>query len=410
MPSIIRPPWRARCAPPSFVRRLVFAIAGAMAATPLPAQRDTTVQGSIYQRPFIASSERTAIGGYVEANGHYRVDDGITDGLSMELRRFNIFLYSTIGSRLRFLSELEFEHGTREIALETAIVDLRVNPSLVVRAGILLPPIGAFNQNHDGPRWEFVDRPLVSTTIIPSTLSEIGFGVNGRLSRRGGASLTYDAYLTNGLGEGVVLNETGRTDLASGKREEQFAGDNNGSPAFSGRVALQRGRWGEFGVSYYGAVYNAFRVDGEEVDERRRVDLTAVDWSTTLPGSISLRGEAGYARIDIPASLDELLGDTQWGGHLDLVAPVWRVAGGPLRGAPVNAALRLEYVDHNVGSFAVTGRPRGDEIRAVVPGVSFRPAAGTVFKLNYRREWSRDLLRNPTARSGVWQVGVASYF
>ena len=89
----------------------------------------------------------------------------------MELRRFNIFLYSSVGRRIRFLSELEFEHGTEEIALETALVDFVVTPSLVARAGILLPPIGAFNANHDSPRYDFVERPLVSTEIIPATLS-----------------------------------------------------------------------------------------------------------------------------------------------------------------------------------------------------------------------------------------------
>ena len=43
-------------------------------------------------------------------------------------------------------------------------------------------PIGAFNVNHDGPRYEFIERPLVSTEIIPATLSEAGLGVHGRLT------------------------------------------------------------------------------------------------------------------------------------------------------------------------------------------------------------------------------------
>ena len=180
-------------------------------------RRDTSdVQGSIYSRPFIGGAGETAIGGYAEGNTNYFVEDGVSDGFSMELRRFNIFLFSALGSRIRFISELEFEHGVEEIALETALLDFQVDPMLVLRAGILLPPIGAFNQNHDSPRWEFVDRPLVSTRIIPSTLSEVGFGAYGRVALRGGSTLTYDAYLTNGLGDGVVLNDEGRTLLAAG--------------------------------------------------------------------------------------------------------------------------------------------------------------------------------------------------
>jgi hypothetical protein len=33
-----------------------------------------------------------------------------------------------------------------------------------------------------------------------------------------------------------------------------------------------------------------------------------------------------------------------------------------------------------------------------------------VFKVNYRRHWTRDLLGNPAARLGGYQVGVATYF
>ncbi len=374
--------------------------------------RDTGgVQGSIYSRPFITALGATAIGGYAEGNTNHFTQDGISDGFSMEMRRFNIFLFSSVGQRLRFIAELEFEKGTEEIALETALLDFRIDPALVLRAGILLPPLGAFNQNHDSPRWEFVDRPLVSTRIIPSTLSEIGFGALGRIPLQAlpGVTFTYDAYLTNGLGDGVILNDEGRTLLAAGKRVEQFAEDNNGSPALSGRLALQRGRTGEIGVSYYGAIYNSFRVDGADVDDRRRLSIAALDFSTGI-GPMSLRGEAAMVSVAVPASLAEVFGSRQRGAHADAVLPIWKPRISGLRNAVVNAALRLEYVDYNVGTFQSTGDPIRDDVTAIVPGLSFRPSASTVFKANYRREWHRDLLGNPTSRRGGWQVGFATYF
>jgi hypothetical protein len=377
-----------------------------------PRPRDTTtVQGGVYNRPVVASAGRTSIGGYAEANSNYFVEDGVREGFSMELRRFNVFLFSSVGQRLRFLSELEFEHGAEEIAIETAQLDFQIDPAFVLRAGILLPPIGAFNQNHDSPRWEFIDRPLVSTRIIPSTLSEVGVGAYGRLVSRGvgGVTLTYDAYLTNGLGDGVVLNDEGRTLLAAGKREGQFAEDNNGSPALSGRLAVQQRRLGEVGVSYYGGIYNSFRSEGDVVDARRRLSIVAVDVATAVRG-VSVRGEAAVSRVDVPANLAELFGEQQWGAHLDVVAPVWRPRVLGLRNAVLNAALRLEYVDYNVGTFGATGRPIRDDVLAVVPGVSFRPTPGTVFKANYRRHWTRALLGNPAARLGGYQVGFATYF
>jgi hypothetical protein len=366
------------------------------------------VQGGVYNRPFLASVGRTAVGGYVEGNTNYFRRDGISEGFSMELRRFNVFLFSSIGSRIRFISELEFEDGAEEIALETALIDFIVNPSFVVRAGVLLPPIGAFNVNHDAPRWDFVERPLVSTEVIPATLSEVGFGAHGRLFPRG-FTITYDVYLSNGLGDGVILNEAGRTRLASGKGTGLVAGDNNGRPGVSGRIGFQRRNLGELGLSYYAATYNTFSVDGREVDARRAVRLAALDLHTEVH-SVSLRGELAFAWIDVPEHLSELFGDRQWGLHVDAVIPVFRPRIRGLTDPVVSAVARVERVDFNRGRFTGTGDSIGDEVDAITLGFSFRPVAGTVVKANYRYERLRDLQGNEPARRAGFQFGLATYF
>ncbi|NNF11628.1 MAG: hypothetical protein HKN72_00280 [Gemmatimonadetes bacterium] len=372
-------------------------------------QADTTMaQDGLYDRPFIGSLSSTSIGGYVEGNTNYFVEDGVSDGFSMELRRFNIFLFSQVSQRVRFLSELEFEHGTEEIALETALIDFQIRPSLVLRGGIVLPPIGYLNQNHDSPQWDFVDRPLVTTDIIPSTLSEVGFGAYGKFALND-LVLSYDAYLTNGLGDGVVGNEVGRTNIPSGKGEELFGEDNNGSPAVSGRVGLRRPGTGEVGLSYYGGYYNSFRLEGEDVDERRWLGITAVDVGVSI-GRADLRAELAYATIDVPAGLRELFGQEQWGGYLDVLLPVWRPRFLGYADAVVTAGLRLERVDYNMGAFTSTDGSIGDDVTAVVPGVSFRPTPGTVFRANYRYHWMTDLQGNDPARLAGFQLGFATYF
>lgn len=228
----------------------------------------------IYNRPFVAGvrtqlQTQTAVGGYIEANTNYFIEGGISDGFSFEMRRFNIFLYSNISQRIKFLAELEFEHGVEEIALETALVDVVIFPGLNLRGGILLPPIGHYNQNHDSPKWEFIERPLVSTGIIPTTLSEVGAGVFGDFSF-GNLSLTYDAYAVNGLQDGIILNDEGRTSLQAGKSEERFAEDNNGIPMFTGRFAVGYADLAEIGLSYYGLTpYNTYRIEGELVETPR---------------------------------------------------------------------------------------------------------------------------------------------
>lgn len=379
-------------------------------ADTLRAGADTTLaQEGIYDRPFIASVGRTAVGGYLEGNTNYFKQDGIGDGFTMELRRFNIFIFSSVSSRVRFISELEFEEGAEEIALETALLDFRFNSSLSFRAGILLPPIGFFNQNHDSPKWDFVDRPLVSTEIIPSTLSEVGFGVFGKFFP-GRATVSYDLYLTNGLQDGIVVNEEGRTHIPSGKSNDQFSEDNNGSPAVSGRLGVRWPGLGEVGGSFYTGHYNSFRVEGDRVDESRRVSIFALDMQTSQPWG-EVRAEFALADIDIPPSLQEVFGGRQWGGHVDVTIPVWRPQlQGYSQASTLELGLRIERVDMNVGSFSSTGGNIFDDITAIVPTFAFRPTAGTVFRVNYRREWHRDLLGNPTSVRAGYQFGLATYF
>lgn len=400
---------RALRGPAALGTTLLLLAAVPVAAQEEPTPPDTLVgQDGLYNRPFIGSLGGTSVGGYAEANTNYFLEDGIGDGFSMEFRRFNLFVFSSIGRRLKLISELEFEHGTEEIKLETALLDFEMSPALILRGGIILPPLGYFNQNHDGPRWEFVERPLVSTEIIPSTLSEVGFGLYGKLFP-GALVLSYDIYLTNGLQDGIVVNEEGRTHIPSGKAEELLAEDNNGSPAVSGRVAVGRPGLGELGLSAYWAKYNTFRIEGDEVAPERALTILAVDLSAEV-GPMEVRGEVARATVDVPPDLAELFGDEQWGGHVDAIYPVWRPEFLGLENAVVNLALRVEHVDFNVGTFSLTGREIGDEVTVLAPGISFRPVPGTVFRANYRRHWIRDLLGNATVHRAGFQFGLATYF
>jgi hypothetical protein len=370
--------------------------------------RSGTTQDAVYRRPFITSFANTSVGGYAEANTNYFVQNGVTEGFSMEMRRFNLFIFSSISSRIKLLSEIEFERGVEEINLETALVDFEIDPALTLRGGIILAPVGSFNLRHDSPLYEIVERPLVATQIIPSTLSSVGFGVYGRYFF-GDFIATYDAYIVNGLQDGIILNNNGRTLLQRGKTKEIFGESNNGVPAFTGKVALRKRGLGEIGASYYGGIYNRFRRDGITIDVQRSLHILALDANATL-GNVLLQGEAAMNLIDVPETAGEFYGRRQWGAYLDAVVPVWTGAVLDYTAATVNATLRIEHVDYNVGQFAATGGNIGDEITAGAVGISFRPTPNTVFRLNYRQEFIRDLLGNlPVRRAGI-QFGLATYF
>lgn len=367
---------------------------------------------AIFARPLSRLGDLpVAIGGYAEVNSQYVGTDGVTEGLSFQMPRATFFLSSSPAERMSFFLELEFEEGGREIALETALLDIELAPLFVLRGGVLLNPIGAFNQNHDGPKWEFVDRPVSATRMLPATWSTVGFGGHGRLFD-GPRTWAWEFYLTNGFDESIISNAENRTFLPAAKENaERFEESSNGMPLLTGKLALRQRGVGEIGVSWMGGVYNRFEADGLTIDEKRRLDVLAVDASTTIgPTGTTITAEGAWVWVDVPPTYSQQFGDRQRGGFVDIVQPFLR---SPLFGferSVLSAALRLEYVDWNMGKFAETGTDIGDEFTAVVPALSWRPSAQTVLRLNYRREWHVDLLGNPASKTAAIQFGLATYF
>src|SRR4030095_11125650 len=372
---------------------------------------DTSVEklnmDAAYNRPFLTGDKSPiAIGGYLEANTQYSSTDGITDGFSFQFRRLSLFFSSTITNRIKFLSELEFEDGAKEINVEYAAVDIEFHPSFNLRGGIIINPIGAFNQNHDGPRWDFIDRPISATTIIPSTLSNVGFGFHGKYFMHHWI-LGYEAYLTNGFDDKIISNEENRTSMAAGKSNpEKFEESNSGIPMFTGKIAIRNREIGELGFSYMTGVYNKWKEDGLVLDDKRVASIIALDFNTSiLKDKININGELAKVFVDVPETYSQTYGSQQFGGYLDIVYTVLQKQMFDWENAKINVALRFDYADYNQDTFNETGDNIGDQIWAIVPAVAFRPAGTTVIRFNYRYEKQTDLLGNPPIKTGVIQFG-----
>lgn len=368
-------------------------------------QEDTTkasphVKGGIYDRPYIfRPSSRIAIGGYAETMVRVEYEEGVHENTSFEARRFNIFLFSSISSRIKFTSELEFEHGTEEIKLEMALIDVEFTEELNLRGGILLSPLGKFNLAHDGPRNEFTDRPLVSTRIIPATLSEAGFGLFGSLYPHPEHRLTYEAYLVNGLNDGVLLGGDG-TSIPDG-RPSAFEEDNNGSLSFVGRLAWQPEHGGEFGVSLHSGIYNTHRSEGLTIDSKRSLTIFAVDGSCDI-GNLSLKGEYANARIEVPHSLQGLFAERQQGFYGEILFQLFNGILPMFPQSVLAVGARYDYIDLDTGI-------KGDDTHRLTVGMNIRLVPETVIKLDYQHSWIFDRIKNET-RAAVIQFGVATYF
>jgi hypothetical protein len=280
-----------------------------------------------------------------------------------------------------------------------------------LRGGIIMNPIGSFNQNHDGPKWEFIERPDVSVNLLPPTWSNAGFGIYGKTYVNNWI-FGYEAYLTNGFDDQIIDNPQNKTFLpASKNNEERFEESNNGVPMTSVKIAIKNRNIGEIGFSHMGGVYNKFEADGVELDIRRRVDVFAIDINTTLPGiKTYVVGEMAFIKINVPDTYTQNYGENQQGFFLDVVQPIWQNEVLNWKNATIYLAARVDYVDWNFDIFSETGEMIGDHLWAVTPAVSFRPSSQTVFRLNYRFQWQTDVTNNPSAKTASWLFGFSTYF
>lgn len=383
-----------------------------LVSTKTDTAKKTMNMDAVYERPFLGTGKsRVAIGGYVESNWQYLSKEGVSEGHQFQFRRFTLFTSASVAKRIKFLAELEFEDGAKEIAVEFAAIDFEFSPLLNLRGGMLVNPIGAFNQNHDGPKWEFTDRPIAMTQMLPATWSSTGFGAYGK-KNFSDWMIGYEFYLTGGFDRSIIENDYNKTYLPAAKANvDRFEESESGSITTTGKIAFKHSKAGEIGISHMGGVYNKFFDDGEDVDEKRRVDVFAFDYNGTIPGSnTNIIGEAAWVWVDVPATYTQQFGNSQFGGFVDVVQPLvkGRILG--WENAVINLALRAEYVDWNRETLRETKQRAGEDLWSFMPAVSFRPTPQTVVRFNYRYMKERDIFKNPAERTDGFILGVSSYF
>jgi hypothetical protein len=380
---------------------------------------------AIFNRPFLNNGKSpVAIGGYMEADYQYVGTSGITLGNQFQFRRFSLFTASAISSRIKFMSEIEFEDdpsGDPDEAkgggfeVEYAALDMELNPLLNIRGGMILNPIGSFNENHDGPKWEFTDRPIAMTQLLPDTWSNPGFGIYGK-EYHGAWKFGYEFYVSGGFNDSIIDNTQGKTFLPAAKTSlTRFSMSASGEPLYTAKLSLGNDQIGELGLSYMGGVYNTWEIEGAVIDNKRSVNVFDVDFNTTLPVlNTNIITEWVYISVDLPPDYTQSYSNRQYGGFVDVVQPIIK---GRILGwdhAVINLAVRGEYVDWNAGNFASTGTREYNNLWSIMPAISFRPTPGTVLRLNYRIQDQKDITGDTIGAAigptrGI-SFGIATYF
>jgi len=339
----------------------------------------------IRDKPFLLSIwDRAHIGGYTELEYHSFEDgiQGVAEGFRMH--RTNLFLFTDISDTVRFASELEFEtefdgganSNEIEVAVEMALVDWQLWQEFELRAGVLLPPLGRVNVNHDGPTRELTERPLVSTWVIPTTLSEPGVGAHGNVAFCEEVALEYEIYAVNGFS---VLDADGRLAAPIDERESllresrsALGGDTNDGLAATGRVGLELFESLAVGGSWHVGTYD------ERGDNQLRIWAGDLAWVHSI---VAVEGEVALADFERDRFARTAgVPDRFWGWYLQAGAggmpeclrrALPNIFGG--EGARFGAALRFDWIDLD-----------GDRGEVIEPGLTFRPVADTVFKFSYR--------------------------
>jgi hypothetical protein len=307
---------------------------------------------------------------------------------SIDLLRAVLYTGYRFSDKFLFNSEFEWEHAGGEVSVEFAYLEYLAKPSLSVRAGMLLVPLGLVNEFHEPTVFIGTLRPETERRIIPSTWRENGAGIVGSSGR-----FSYRAYLLNGMNaEGFTADglRGGRQGGAEALANDwAFAGRLDMAPipgVFAG-VGLYRGNSGQdqFGSADVGTTI---------VELHGQAQVRGFD----------VRGVFAHAAVDDVAALNQArglegadgIGESMNGGYA-------QVAYNVLSQTPSTLALSPYYRFEQVNTQSsvpagFTADPERDG-RWHTLGVELKPIGHIVLKTDY--QWISNRARTGRDRFNV---------
>ncbi len=222
----------------------------------------------------LATDGKFMIGGYGEIHYNQPLNATSFNNGKLDVHRMVMLLGYNFSRRVQFITEIEYEH-VKEVFVEQAFLQFKVNNYLNVRAGLVLIPMGILNEYHEPTAFNGVERPFIDNIISPTTWREIGLGVNGNII---GVSLKYQAYIVNGFGS---YNGKAMLNGSNGLRKGRQKGANSfiNAPNFAGKIEYYGLRGLNIGLSgYFGktqtTLYNG--IDKSDKNAIRIADSSVV--------------------------------------------------------------------------------------------------------------------------------------
>jgi hypothetical protein len=301
-------------------------------------------------------------------------------GSSFDLHHLILQTSSYLHDNLFFNAEIEFEHGglintlsnDGELEIEQAWVDYTISELLTMRAGVVLIPFGIVNVLHDSDVRETTTRPLMASTIIPTTWFEPGVGIHGLAYPTEDLMVSYEAYVTQGLTDKIS------PEFGLRAARPSLATDNNGNKAVSARVAVSPFLGLEVALDGYHAAYDPAGV--------QHLTMVGADASYAV-GPFEFLGEVAQASTrggtstgtGVPAAIPTGMGGYYLEGRYrffpSFLDNTFLGRGGGFQNATFTAFARGGAVDTNQAAF-----DRSDRNELLV-GLNYRPIQTFVVKL-----------------------------
>jgi hypothetical protein len=313
------------------------------------------------------SSNRVHIGGYGEM--HYNnlsietnSETPDQDFRQLELHRMVLFIGYEFNDWARFITEFEVEHvlvsdGARgAVEIEQAYVELDLQKNMHLKTGVLLAPLGIINETHEPPTFYGVERPIIETTIIPTTW----YGAGASLKQSFDNGVTYDLMVSEGLKtDDPTSNPNAEPfNLKQGKQKASFAAAYD--MAVTARVAYR----GIKGLELSG--YTQYQPDLDQSAEISYADAATLVGGHAIYQWDQFTAKALYARWQLDGDAAADAGkDVQDGGYIELA---WKPA-------------------ERWGLFARQSewsQTEGESNSQTDIGVSFLPLEDVVFKADYQ--------------------------
>jgi hypothetical protein len=260
------------------------------------------------QQEEVIMGNQVHLGGYGEMHYNHLDVDGVDDR-ELDFHRFVIFFGYDFSESIRFVSELEVEHIIASsskrgaVELEQAFIEFDIFEGTQAQLGAILMPIGIMNETHEPPTFYGVERPIVETTIIPTTWWSNGVNLIYRTDN----SLRFDLMIS----EGLKTSESDPFNLKGGKQKGSFA--DAFDFAVTGRVVYT----GIAGLEV--AAYTQYQPDLDQSAETSYAEEATLVGGHLIYQLGDFTAKGLYARWDLGGDAAEEAGkDLQDGGYVEL--------------------------------------------------------------------------------------------